>query len=116
MYLTESSSWYRNHLRRRGAVVGEGEERVRARQQTMGGRGVRGGAVANAPDVRDRESLRVVLAQLREVRVHALKDDVQVRETEQVRRLANVQQLDNVGVREMLHDFDFSKYAARISD
>ncbi len=67
--------------------------------------------IAHAPDVRDREGLRVVLAQLREVRVHALEDDVQVRETEQVRRLANVQQLDNVGVLEFAQDAHFAENA-----
>ena len=67
---------------------------------------------ANAPDVLLCEHLRLVLDELGEVRVDALKDEVQVLEVEEVdgrvidAGARHVQQLDDVGVLQVAQDPD----------
>ena len=66
----------------------------------------------NAPNVLLREHLRVILDELGQVRVHALKHNVQVLKVEQVHggvidaRAGHVQQLDNVRVLQRAQNAD----------
>ena len=66
---------------------------------------------AFAPDVGDGDDLCIIFTELGEVRVHALKDDVEIREARKIGGLAQVVEWHDVGVMQVREDAHLPKDA-----